>query len=154
MFEPIILLRMFGINEGTADGYQPMWSVMYETQDGLVPLITPGLGKRETLRRLKRSPVVQAYVCEHWEALKGCLGEVLGYKRRRETSLTAIDHVDWLFRRHILGEATAAIAERANNHVTTVESSIKEFRRLLDLQPKHAVHCLKHSQRPWRKHDR
>ena len=149
MFEPIILPRLFGINEDTADGYQPMWSVMYETQDGLVPLITPGLGKRETLRRLKRSPVVQAYVREHWEALKGCLGEVLGYKRRRETSLTAIDHVDWLFRRHILRESTDGIAEMAGKHAMTVESSVKEFRQLLDLQPKHAVHCLEHRQRPW-----
>ena len=149
VFEPIILPRLFDINEGTADGYQPMWSVMYETPDGLVPVITPGLGKRETLRRLKRSPVVQAYVRDHWEALKGCLGEVLGYKRRRETSLTAIDHVDWLFRRHILHESTDAIAERSGNHVMTVESSIKEFRRLLDLQPKHAVRCLEHRQRPW-----
>ena len=122
---------------------------LYETPDGLVPVITPGLGKRETLRRLKRCPVVQAYVREHWEALKGSLGDVLGYKRRRETSLTAIDHVNWLFRRHILHESTDAIAEESENHVMTVESSIKEFRRLLDLQPKNAVHCLEHRQRPW-----
>ena len=120
----------------------------------MVSVITPGFGKRETLRRLKRSPVVQAYVREHWEALKGCLGEVLGYKRRRETSLTAIDHVDWLFRRHILHESTDAIAEMAGRQVMTVESSIKEFRHLLDLQPKHAVQCLEHRQRPWPIHDR
>jgi hypothetical protein len=140
---------MFGIKDGAIDGYQPIWSVMYETPAGLVPLITPGLGKRETLRRLKRSPVIQTYVREHWDELKGCLGEVIGYKRRRNTSLTAVDHVDWLFRRHILRESTDAIAERSGNHVMTVESSIKEFRRLLDLQPKHAVRCLEHRQRPW-----
>ena len=140
---------MFRIEEGAVDGYHPLWSVMCETPDGLVPVITPGLGKRETLRRLKRSPVVQAYVREHWEALRGCLGEVLGYKRRTETSLTAIDHVDWLFRRHILHESTAAIAEMAGKDITTAEYSIQEFRQLLDLQPKHAVHCLEHRQRPW-----
>jgi len=92
----------------------------------LVSVITPGVGKRETLRRLKRSPVVQAYVREHWEALKGCLGEVLGYKRRKETSLTAIDPVDRLFRRHILHESTDAIAEMAGKHAMTVGSSIQE----------------------------
>ena len=148
-FDPIVPPRMFGIKDGAIDEYQPIWSVMYETPAGLVPLITPGLGKRETLRRLKRSPVIQTYVREHWDELKGCLGEVIGYKRRRNTSLTAVDHVDWLFRRHILRESTDAIAERSGNHVMTVESSIKEFRRLLDLQPKHAVHCLEHRQRPW-----
>ena len=149
MFEPIILPRLFGINEGTADGYQPVWSVMYETPAGLVPLVTPGLGKRETLRRLKRTPVIQTYVREHWDELKECLWEVIGYKRRRNTSLTAIDHVDWLFRRHILRESTDAIAEMAGRHAMTVESSVKEFRQLLDLQPKHAVHCLEHRRRPW-----
>ena len=87
------------------------------------------------------------------EIQEGCLGEVIGYKRRKNISLTAIDHIDWLFRRHILHESPDAIAEMAGNHITTVESSIKEFRQLLDLQFKHTVHCLEHRQRPWPIHD-
>ena len=120
IFKPITLPRMSGIQEGAVDGYHPLWSVMCEPSDGLIPVITPGLGKRDTLRRLKRSLVVQAYVRENWEALRGCLGEVLGYKRRTETSLAVIEHVDWLFRRHILHESTAAIAEMAGKGIPTV----------------------------------
>ena len=67
------------------------------------------------------------------EIQEGCLEEVIGYKRRRNTSLTTIDHVDWLFRRRILHESTDGIVEMAGKHAITVESSIKEFRQLLDL---------------------
>ena len=147
-FEPIVMPRMFGIQEGVIDGYHPVWGINYRGPNGLVPVIAPGVSKRTTLQRLKEYPSIQTYVREHWNELKGRLNEASGYQRRTEVSEISLDQVRWAFHRHILRETTEQISANAGYDVTTIDSAIKDFRRLLDLQPKNAVRCLNHRQRP------
>jgi len=153
-FEPFVTARMFGIQEGVIDGYHPIWSVMYPTQNGMVPVIAQGVSKRETLRRLRDNPSIQVYVLEHWDELKRWLKAASGYERRRTISSSGLDQIQWLFHRHILNYPIVQISAIANVGVTTAESAIKDLRLLLDLQPKRAIQCLDHSQRPPRLHTR
>ena len=152
-FEPVVMPRMFGTQEGAIDGYHPVWGVTYRGPNGLVPIIAPGVSKRTTLRRLRKNPSVQGYVREHWDELKERLSAASGYERRREISPIGLDQVRWLFRRHIIRDSTERIAEGAERNITTVESAIKDLRKSLDLQSKYAVRCLAHKQRPQRLHD-
>ena len=151
-FELIGLPRLFGIKEGTIDGYHLVKSVTCQGQNGVFQIISTGVSKRETLQRLKGDPNLQAYVQDNWKKLKGQLNTASGYERRREISQMGLDQVRWLFHRHILGETTKQIASEFNNAVTTVEKAIKDLRWSLDLQPKHAVHCLAHKRLPQRLH--
>jgi hypothetical protein len=76
-----------------------------------------------------------------------------GYRRRRRISEDGdVQHVKWLFQRHILQESEGEIASRYGVAPSTVKSAVKDLRSLLDLQVTSAVHCLDHKRRPPRLH--
>ena len=85
---------------------------------------------------------------ENWAELKSRLDDALGYHRRRDLSKVGQTQLGWIFRRHILHDPLAKIAEEHGVDVTTVENAVKKLRQAMDLQLKSAVECLEHVQRP------
>jgi hypothetical protein len=153
-FEPTIFPNLYLMDEGTIDGYHPIHQLRWTGPRGDLVLISPGQTKRQALSSLGRG-AVRNYVEKHWDELKSMLEDGLGYQRRRQISEKFdVNHIKWLFHRHVLQEPFDDIATRFGVSPSTVESVVRDLRRLLDLQLQTAVKCLDHRGRPQRLHAR
>ena len=115
-------------------------------------LISPGQTKREALSQLGRGKA-REFAEQNWRDLKAIQEGALGYQRRRTFSdKEDISHVRWLFRRHVLQESMEDIAASFGVRTSTVESTVADLRRRLDLQAKTTVSCLDHERKPQRLH--
>jgi len=151
ILESFIVPNTVSLEEGPPDGYFQSYQIQIKTSKGMINIGSPDDSKREVLKRISDHEL-RSKVESEWEELQKKRKRTVGYRRRRSISDSSIEHVAWLFRRHVLQESVSDIARVKNTSFSTVESSIKRLRFAIDLQPKSAVKCLRHKVRPNRLH--
>ena len=153
VFEAFVVPNAIAIEENSLSGYYHSYEVRFGSGLNSVRIGTPDERKRNALKRLQ-DPVVRDSLSSGWDAVREQRKEAIGYSRRRKISESSIEHISWLFARHILGEPHSCIASQAGTAISTVELAIKNLRHIMDLQAKGAVRCLTHKVRPGRLHTR
>ena len=153
VFEAFIVPNLVTLEEGILSGYYHSYEMRLESELESFRVGGPDELKRDALKLLG-DPVLRDSLGSGWKGLQQQRKEAIGYFRRRKISESSIQHISWLFARHILGEPFPCIASQSGMAVSTVESAVKNLRHIMDLQAKEAVHCLAHRVRPGRLHTR
>ena len=151
VMESFIVPNTVNLEEGNPHGYFQRYEIQLKTPEGMITVGSLDDSKREVLKRISDHEL-RSTVETEWEELQKKRKRTVGYRRRRSISNSSIEHVAWLFRRHVLQESVSDIARAENTSFSTVESAIKRLRFALDLQLKGAVKCLQHKVRPGRLH--
>jgi hypothetical protein len=71
--------------------------------------------------------------------LRALISKINGYHRRRKLTNQPLNQIDWLFRRHVLGNSLERIAEDAICEVSTVSNAVKELRQVMRLRVRESV---------------